>query len=175
MRLVKREEEKEEDGLFLASMRCGLLAAVAHSLGLVVGEMAVGFDKETGKAFYNSDLVETIKSEVKSGELFVGTDEDILRAAGVVMCAADKAGEDECNEIGWTLCYATCPEPAILSTSMGKWRLRRVVRGWWARQIGIVNEIEDDSTAIIEMVVAALRTRGSLTGAEIEAIITDLA
>jgi hypothetical protein len=49
------------------------------------------------------------------------------------------------------------------------------VRGWWAYQLKWVNKIQDESGDVIEAVAAALHERGSLTGAEIKAIVVSFA
>jgi hypothetical protein len=123
MRLTKPEEEEKDAGLFRCALTCGLVAAVAYDRGLRIGDMAVGWDQETGNSFFYSDLIDKIETHNQSGELYEGASEDTLQGLAVVMCAVGNGCAKTCDDIGSTICCATCPEPAVLSTVMGAGRL----------------------------------------------------
>jgi hypothetical protein len=174
MRLIKHAEEDKDTALFRVAMRCGLIAVVAHNTSTRVGDMQIGWNSETQTAYYNSDLIQTIKAEEASSALYQEpATEETLNGFASVMVATDKDGLVESEAIGMTVCVAFTPRP-MLTTVMGQWNLNRDYRHWYAYQLGVVNEIQDKSENIIEGIATALLEHKSLGGEQIEQIIADL-
>ncbi|MCW3097893.1 MAG: hypothetical protein JWL77_3511 [Chthonomonadaceae bacterium] len=160
----------QDHALYSAAMNCGLVAVIAHQMGIDPGESEIWMEDD-GMAVYSSGLISWVMDEINGVEGMEDVEAEDMPDFALLLCAGGGSSADECRTVGLEIARRTCPYPEALSTLEGHWLHRQVVQRWYADLTVQVLAFDQDHREEIGAVAAILMDDGLISGEDAYAVI----